>query len=183
MKKLMKLALCAVVATTLGACKEKNDAELARLQAQIDSLEQISSQKDSSLSDIDAFVNQLSAGLDTIAMQEKLLVAGSREGGRATREQMLKNIQLFAKTLKDQRSKINQLTEDLRQHTSDHSPYTWDQEERMRKDVCCTILASCDMLAELVDPDEKLLLRFSEPEKAEEMFEKLQKMAEEHDKD
>lgn len=114
MKKLMKLALCAVVVTTLGACKEKNDAELARLQAQIDSLEQISSQKDSSLSDIDAFVNQLSAGLDTIAMQEKLLVAGSREGGRATREQMLKNIQLFAKTLKDQRAKINQLTEDMK---------------------------------------------------------------------
>jgi len=83
----------------------------------------------------------------------------------------------------DMLDKINQLTEDLRQHTSDHSPYTWDQEERMRKDACCTILASCDMLAEIVDPDEKLLLRFSEPEKAEEMFEKIQKMAEEHDKD
>ena len=41
-------------------------------------------------------------------------MAGSREGGRATREQMLKNIQLFAKTLKDQRSKINQLTEEMK---------------------------------------------------------------------
>lgn len=114
MKKLMKMALGAVVVAALGACNEKNDAELTRLQQQVDSLQQIAEQKDSSLSDIDAFVNQLSAGLDTIAMQEKLLVAGSREGGRATREQMLKNIQLFAKTLKDQRSRINQLTDEMK---------------------------------------------------------------------
>ncbi|MCR4853448.1 MAG: hypothetical protein K5893_07650 [Prevotella sp.] len=114
MKKLIKMVWVAVAVVVLAACNGKNEAEMSKLQQQIDSLQRIADMKDGSLSDMDAFVDELSAGLDTIAMQENLLISKTKEGTKGNREQMLQNVKAFAKTLRDQRDRINKLSSDLK---------------------------------------------------------------------
>ena len=114
MKKLINLVWVALAVIVLAACNGKDEAQMSRLQQQIDSLQRIAAQKDGSLSDLDAFVDELSAGLDTIAMQENLLISSSKEGNKANRTQMLQNVKAFAKTLREQRDRIAKLSNDLK---------------------------------------------------------------------
>lgn len=96
------------------ACSSGGNGDTSRLQQQVDSLRQADEQHKSELNDVVTFVDALSAGLDSISIQEDQLFDGSLEKKGNTRELMLQRIESFSQMLSNQRERIKTLADSLK---------------------------------------------------------------------
>lgn len=113
MKKILYLVLIMVVVLTTG-CNRK---EIARLQAQRDSLMAVGSSKDASLVEfVDAF-NEIQANLDTIKQKEKIIdntAKNSQEVKGSKKEQIQSDINYIYNLLEKNRQLVAQLSDKLK---------------------------------------------------------------------
>ena len=79
----------------------------------MDSLQNALSQRDADYRQLDEFVNVISAGLDSIAIQETELFNPSKESPTPSQEQIKKQLSHFKETLKSQRERISDLERQL----------------------------------------------------------------------
>ena len=112
MMKRFELCLCIAMALLITAC---SGGQTEKLQKTIDSLQTINLKNETDLEGMSYFMATLAEGLDTIAKQEGQLFYSNKgpEGTLVDREQLKKNLQLFAQTLQDQRAKIKMLTDSI----------------------------------------------------------------------
>lgn len=91
--------------------------KVAEMQAKIDSLESVDSNHQKEFMDLSSFIETLSDGLDSIAIQENSLFYTNKGKERTIvdRKQLRKNLEMFQQTLSNQRLRIAQLTDSLRQ--------------------------------------------------------------------
>ena len=110
--KRFELCLCIAMALLITAC---SGGQTEKLQKTIDSLQTINLKNETELEGMSYFMATLAEGLDTIAKQEGQLFYSNKgpEGTLVDREQLKKNLQLFAQTLQDQRAKIKMLTDSI----------------------------------------------------------------------
>lgn len=109
MKKVLSLATLVVVLTTLFSCGNKTE----QLQHQVDSLQSALMERDNDYSQLNDFLNVISDGLDSIAVQENSLLMRNPESPRLNREQMKRGLYELKETLKKQRERIGELEKDL----------------------------------------------------------------------
>lgn len=113
MKKILYLILVSVVVLTTG-CNKK---EIARLQAQRDSLLAVGSSKDASLVEfVDAF-NEIQANLDTIKQKEMVIdntAKGTMEVKGSKKEQIQSDINYIYNLLQKNRELVAQLSDKLK---------------------------------------------------------------------
>ncbi len=113
MKKILYLILISVVVLTTG-CNRK---EIARLQAQRDSLLAVGSSKDASLVEfVDAF-NEIQANLDTIKQKEMVIdntAKGAMEVKGSKKEQIQSDITYIYNLLQKNRQLVAQLSDKLK---------------------------------------------------------------------
>ena len=103
MKKLTFLVLTIVSILCICSCGNQSKSELT---AKVDSLQAALSQRDEDYHQLNEFVNVISTGLDSIAIQETELFNPSKESPVPSREQIKKQLSHFKETLKTQRQRI-----------------------------------------------------------------------------
>lgn len=106
MKKLTFLVLTIVSILCICSCGNQSKSELT---AKVDSLQAALSQRDEDYHQLNEFVNVISTGLDSIAIQETELFNPSKESPVPSREQIKKQLSHFKETLKTQRQRISEL--------------------------------------------------------------------------
>lgn len=106
----VSLGLCIV------GCTKHGKMSYDELSKQVDSLEKENVRKDRDINDMMAFVGVLADGLDSIAKQEEVLFYSNKgkEGTIVDREQLKKNLEMFEKTLANQKQRIAQLIDSLK---------------------------------------------------------------------
>ena len=121
MKKVMRLTLtCLTAALMLVACNGNGPSVDAGASRTIDSLKNANLQQQANLEEMNLFVNTLADGLSAIALQEDKIFS-SAEGTRMDRNQLKVNLESLAKTLQDQRKRIQQLSDSLKQRGANTS--------------------------------------------------------------
>ncbi len=107
------LALAGII---MVGCNGNGGGGDAALQREVDSLRRINAQNEADLNNMTAFVTTLSDGMRAIADQENTLFYDDKgpEGTMVSREQLQANLQAFANTLSEQRTRIKQLADSLR---------------------------------------------------------------------
>lgn len=112
----IKLVVIFICATFFWGCKESSNKENQELSSRIDSLEKVNNMQKTDYNDLVEFVNVLADGLDSISEQEDVLFYSNkgREGTMVNREQLKKNLEMFANTLATQRQQIARLSDSLR---------------------------------------------------------------------
>lgn len=107
----------------LIGCSGNYENKVAEMQAKIDSLESVDSNHQKEFMDLSSFIETLSDGLDSIAIQENSLFYTNKGKERTIvdRKQLRKNLEMFQQTLSNQRLRIAQLTDSLRQKGTDVS--------------------------------------------------------------
>jgi len=110
MKKLSYVVL-AFVSMSLFSCGSKSEADL---KSQVDSLQTALQQKSDDYQQLDEVLTVISAGLDSISMQESELFSPAKESPKPNQEQIKKDLAHFKETLKSQRERIAQLESQLR---------------------------------------------------------------------
>ena len=110
MKKLTFLVLTVVSILCICSCGNQSKSELT---AKVDSLQAALSQRDEDYHQLNEFVNVISTGLDSIAIQETELFNPSKESPTPSREQIKKQLSHFKETLKSQRERISELEKKL----------------------------------------------------------------------
>lgn len=116
MKRIHVLALGVCILTALVSCSNGNQNEIDKLNSQVDSLIKANAQKDGDINEMMSYVGVIADGLDSIAQQENTLFYTNKgkEGTIVDREQLKKNLELFEKTLSDQKLRISQLVDSLK---------------------------------------------------------------------
>ena len=110
MKKLISFVLTAVSIICVCSCGNQSSSDL---QAKVDSLQTALSQRDADYRTLDEFVNVISTGLDSIAIQETELFNPSKESPTPSQEQIKKQLSHFKETLQSQRERIAELEKKL----------------------------------------------------------------------
>lgn len=110
MKKLISVVLTTVSVFCICSCGNQSSSDLT---AKVDSLQTALSQRDTDYRQLDEFVNVISAGLDSIAIQETELFNPSKESPTPNQEQIKKQLSHFKETLKAQRERISDLEHQL----------------------------------------------------------------------
>jgi uncharacterized protein YukE len=103
----------ALVAILLSGCKGET-VDVSGIVAERDSIKEASIRQQQELDNLNAFVDIVSNGLDSIAMQEGFIRVQNPEGPVMTREQMKKSLAELADMLARQRSRIAQLEDSLK---------------------------------------------------------------------
>lgn len=114
MKKLLLGCLCLVF---LASCNVKNSDEYKRLQAERDSLMQITNQDQSEISDLMEIINEVNANFDRIKEAEKYLTVQSQTTGemsKSTKDQIASNFQMINEILQKNKEDIAKLNERLK---------------------------------------------------------------------
>lgn len=107
---------CAFWASFFFANCNGNQDNTSELQQKIDSLEAANAEKTEEIKDITEFMNIISDGLDSIAVQEEQLTGNGKgmEGRKMTKEMLKANLDAFAALLERQRMRISQLEDSLK---------------------------------------------------------------------
>lgn len=111
-KKTTSFTLTCTLACTiaLSSCTGLFSSDL---QERVDSLENLAAQQDKELTDVNNFMETISEGLDSIAIQQGMLLSPRGGEGKATKEDIRENIDAFERLLARQRITIKQLEEQL----------------------------------------------------------------------
>lgn len=106
----VSLGLCIV------GCTKHGKMSYEKLSKEVDSLEKENVRKDRDIKDMMSFVGILADGLDSIAKQEEVLFYSNKgkEGTIVDRNQLKKNLEMFEKTLANQKQRIAQLIDSLK---------------------------------------------------------------------
>lgn len=114
MKKLLLGCLCLGV---LASCNVKNSDEYKRLQAERDSLANVTTQGQSDITELMDIINEVNANFDKIKEAEKYLTVQSQTTGemsKSTKEQVASNFQMINEILKKNKEDIAKLNEKLK---------------------------------------------------------------------
>ena len=114
MKKFLLGCLCLGF---LASCNVKNSDEYKRLQAERDSLMQITNQDQSEISDLMEIINEVNANFDRIKEAEKYLTVQSQTTGemsKSTKDQIASNFQMINEILQKNKEDIAKLNERLK---------------------------------------------------------------------
>jgi len=114
MKKLLLGCLCLGV---LASCNVKNSEDYKRLQAENDSLKQITSQGQNDISELMGIINEVNANFDRIKEAEKYLTVQSQTSGEltaSTKEQISNNFQMINEILQKNKKDIETLNQRLK---------------------------------------------------------------------
>lgn len=97
-------------------CSDNKQQEIDKLNKQLDSLLQDNQNKDANVKEIMSYVGALADGLDSIAQHENMLLFTNKgkEGTIVDRQQLKKNLEMFEKTLADQKQRIAQMADSLK---------------------------------------------------------------------
>ena len=108
------IALCAVSAMpTLFSCSGKS-SDMKQILAERDSIINANKAKDAELNELNNFVTTISDGLDSLALQENILLSSKgKDGTTMSREQIKENLKFFEELLARQRMKIQQLQDSV----------------------------------------------------------------------
>lgn len=98
------------------SCSDNKQQEIDKLNKQLDSLLQDNQKKDANAKEIMSFVGELADGLDSIAQHENLLFFTNKgkEGTVVDRKQLKKNLEMFEKTIAEQKQRISQMADSLK---------------------------------------------------------------------
>ncbi len=97
------------------SCTNGKQQDLESLNKQVDSLLQENAQKDFDLRAMKSFVEVMAEGLDSISQQENLVFSNKgKEGITVDINQLKKNLDMFEKTLSEQKRRISQMTDSLK---------------------------------------------------------------------
>ena len=107
---LVSLSLCFV------GCTKNGKMSYDELSKEVDSLRKENTKKDRDIKDMMSYVGVLADGLDSIAQQEEILFYSNKgkEGTIVDRDQLKKNLEMFEKTLANQKQRIAQLVDSLK---------------------------------------------------------------------
>lgn len=108
------IALCALSAmSTLFSCSGKS-SDMKQILAERDSIINANKAKDAELNELNNFVTTISDGLDSLALQENILLSNKgKDGTTMSREQIKENLKFFEELLARQRMKIQQLQDSV----------------------------------------------------------------------
>lgn len=108
------IALCALSAmSTLFSCSGKS-SDRKQILAERDSIINANKAKDAELNELNNFVTTISDGLDSLALQENILLSNKgKDGTTMSREQIKENLKFFEELLARQRMKIQQLQDSV----------------------------------------------------------------------
>lgn len=108
------LAATLMCMTIFASCSQ-NEAAIARLESQADSLRLVNGMQQEALDDLTAYVAQISNALDSITIYEGILTIRVDENGHVLgRKKVLENLAMLEKVLARKRSEIEQLDSLLR---------------------------------------------------------------------
>ena len=115
-KGFLLLSLFSSVLMTTTSCSDGKQQEIEKLNKQVDSLLQDNTRKDCDIKEMMSFVGIMADGLDSIALREDMLLYTNKgkEGTIIDRAQLKKNLEMFEKTLEEQKLRISQLADSLR---------------------------------------------------------------------
>ncbi len=101
---------------TCGGCSDKKQQEIDKLNKQLDSLLHDNQNKDANVQEIMSYIGTLADGLDSIAMHENMLLYTNKgkEGTIVDRNQLKKNLEMFEKTLVEQKQLISKMADSLK---------------------------------------------------------------------
>lgn len=99
---------------SLISCRDSK-VELSRITAERDSVMEVNSRQKEELGELNYFVATIAGELDSIAIQEGMLITSSngREGTRHDKEQIKRNLRDFEELLQRQRKRIAELEKTL----------------------------------------------------------------------
>lgn len=108
------IALCALSAMpTFFSCSGKS-SDMKQILAERDSIINANKAKDAELNELNSFVTTISDGLDSLALQENILLSSKgKDGTTMNREQIKENLKFFEELLARQRMKIQQLQDSV----------------------------------------------------------------------
>ena len=110
MKKIFYLAAATIATAVLGAC---NNTTEKQWQSERDSILNVNTQQSQVLDDLTATLVEVSASLDSLTAGEEQLKNVAVEGKTMTRQQMLENISTFKALLAANRTRLNELEQQL----------------------------------------------------------------------
>lgn len=110
MKKLSYSLVAFVVVFSFCACGGKGEVSLQR---QLDSLQVAYDEKNADYEDLNGYLGVIAEGLDSIAIQEGMIFK-SGEAPVSSREQIRQNLDAYKQTLDNQRKRIAELEEKLK---------------------------------------------------------------------
>ena len=115
MKKAIMFPLLFCVIICYISCADGKQQEIDRLNSTVDSLLKDNAQKDGEIKDMMSYVGVMADGLDSIAQKESMLFTNKgKEGTILDKQQLKKNLEMFEKTLADQKLRISQLVDSLK---------------------------------------------------------------------
>lgn len=117
MKKIALFVTVAVMTAAFTACNDKEKAANETLQAKVDSLNQITHLQEDDIRDMQAFVNTMADGLDSIARMEGMLTK-TAEGSKLSQAEVKQNLQELGLIIRRQKERIAQLEKDLKNSNS-----------------------------------------------------------------
>ena len=147
----------AIVALILSSCG-KNSSEYKDLQAQNDSLKLVHSRTTNELDEMLSILNEVEDGFSNIKTAENYLSitsAGSGEMTPSTRERISNDLQLITKTLQENKSKISDLEQKLK-NSGIQSAELKKTVERLRAEVASKTTALAALQEELVKKDAQI---------------------------
>lgn len=111
---IIKTGLVAVIGGMLLVSCGQDKAKMSENDAVRDSLMTTSKEKEAELQQLNAIVSEIACGLDSISVQENLLISNkSRDGVVLSKEQIKKNLYFLEELLLRQRGKIKSLQDSL----------------------------------------------------------------------
>ncbi len=111
--KRLKFILMFLALASILACKNER-VDMAGYMKERDSLIQENQANKEELAELNSIISTVSAGLDSISIQEGILYSGkTRDGVALNRNQIIANINSMAEILKRQREKIQSLQDSL----------------------------------------------------------------------
>ncbi len=111
-----KVIFLLAMVMTLTACKnnKENERQIAALQEQTDSLNQVIAQKNDEINDVIGTLNDIESGFREITEAQGRVVVAQREGSRSV-DRIRENMQFIQSTMQQNRELINKLSSQLRE--------------------------------------------------------------------
>lgn len=99
----------------LSCCMDGGKKHISELKEKIDSLQKANTDQKADISNLTDFITIISDGLDSIALQEDMLLSNKgREGIGIDKEQLRKNLEAFESMLTEQKRRITNLADSLK---------------------------------------------------------------------
>ncbi|MDU1889418.1 MAG: hypothetical protein E6767_01905 [Dysgonomonas sp.] len=165
MKKLIVACLCLMA---MASCNVKNSDEYKRLQAERDSLMQVSGQSNAELSEVNSLIEEIENNFNQIREAEKYLTIESKNKGEMsndTKSRIKDNFEMVQEIIKKNKAELDKLNQRLKNSTG-QSATLKNTVERLNKELIekansiselQTVLASRDAQIATLQTDVKAL--------------------------